>query len=238
MLLCMIKLLLIGLLLIQPASGTTARIRNRALPVADVGAVTYGISVPNNYNAGNPRPLVLALHPGGPRVAYYGSRFIEQVVLPGLGDLQAIVVAPDCPARSWSDPVADRAVVELLEQVRQDYAIDGQRILVTGFSMGGGGAWFMSSEHPDLYTGAIAIAAPVGDIPVERLGIIPTYVIHSRDDRVVPFGPAEQTATQLSTLGRVVKFDSLSGPGHGDMSEYVSALRRGVEWVVEQWDAQ
>jgi predicted peptidase len=163
---------------------------------------------------------------------------MAQVVLRGLGDLRAIVVAPDCPARSWSDPQAERVLLELLEKVRQDYAIDGRRILVTGFSMGGRGTWFMSSQHPDLFTGAIAMAAPVGDIPLDRRGMIPTYVIHSRDDLVVPFAPAERATAQLEALGRTVMFEGLTGPGHGDMADYVDALRRGGLWIAEKWDNQ
>jgi predicted peptidase len=231
----MMKLLLISLLLAQSAVATPSRVRNRTMPVEQVGTITYGISLPGGYDAADPRPLVLALHPGGARVAYYGSRFLQEVVLPGLGELRAVVVAPDCPARSWTDPMADRAVMALLEQVRREYAIDGRRILVTGFSMGGRGTWFMASRHPDLFTGAIVMAGPVGDEPPESRSLIPMYVIHSRDDLIVPFAPAEQTARQLATMGRPIKFEELRGPGHSDMGRYVDALRRGGLWIAEAW---
>lgn len=230
------KLLVIGLVLAQSVVATPGRIRNRTLPVAQVGTITYGISAPADYNVSDPRPLVLALHPGGDRVAYYGSRFLQQVVLPGLSDLGAVVVAPDCPARSWTDPMAERAVLALLEKVRQEYAIDRRRILVTGFSMGGQGTWFMASRHADLFTAAIVMAGPTGNEPLEGRGVIPTYVIHSRDDQVVPFAPAERTAKQLETLGRSVRFEELRGPGHNDMGRYVDALKRGGRWVAEAWN--
>jgi predicted peptidase len=229
------NLLLAALLLAQSATSSPARIRNRTLPVAQVGTITYGISVPTDYDPADPRPLVLALHPGGERVAYYGSRFMQQVVLPGLGDLRAVVVALDCPAPSWTDPMAERAVMALLTKVRQDYAIDGRKILVTGFSMGGRGTWFMASRHADLFTAAIVMAAPVGDEPLDRRGVIPTYVIHSRNDLVVPFAPAERTARQLETMGRRIRFEEIRGPGHHDMGGYVDALRRAGRWVAEGW---
>ena len=94
------KLLFIAFLLGQSAVAAPGRIRNRTMPVEQVGTITYGISVPGSYDAADARPLVLALHPGGPRVAYDGSRFLQQVVLPALGDLRAVVVAPDCPGAS------------------------------------------------------------------------------------------------------------------------------------------
>jgi predicted peptidase len=230
------KLLLIALLLAQPALGPPPRVRNRTLPVEHVGTITYGISVPGGDDPADPRPLVLALHPGGARAAYYGSRFLQEVVLPGLGELRAVVVAPDCPARSWTDPMADQAVMALLEQVRRDHAIDGRRILVTGFSMGGRGAWFMSSHHPDLFTAAIVMAGPVGDEPIGKRSLMPTYVIHSPEDLVVPFAPAEQAARQLAAMGRPIKFEEVRGPGHSDMGGYVDALRRAGRWIAEAWN--
>jgi predicted peptidase len=132
--------------------------------------------------------------------------------------------------------LAERAVLELIEQVRREYAIDHRRILVTGFSMGGRGTWFMASHHPDLFTGAIVMAGPVGDDPIDNRGAIPTYVIHSPEDRVVPFAPAEHAAQQLAALGRPIKFEALRGPGHSDMAGYVDALRRAGHWIAEAWD--
>jgi predicted peptidase len=227
--------LLAALLLVQTATEPSVRIRNRTLPVDKVGTITYGISAPADLKPSDPRPLVLALHPGGPRVAGYGSRFLQQVALPGLADLRAVVVAPDCPAGSWADPGAERAVLTLVEKVRQEFAIDSRRVLVMGFSMGGQGTWFMSSRHADLFTAAIVMAGPLGNEPLERRGTIPTYVIHSRNDEVVPFAPAERTARQLETLGRLVRFEELRGPSHGDMGRYVDALQRAGRWVADAW---
>jgi predicted peptidase len=195
----------------------------------------YGISIPGDYNARQPRPLVLALHPGGERRPYYGSSFMQGIVSPALEDLNAIIVAPDCPTRAWSDPVADEAVMALLQSVLGEYAVDRRRILVTGYSLGGRGTWFMSSRHADFFTAAIPIAGSSGDEPLERLGRIPTYVIHSRDDQVVPFDPDERTTRELEQLGRIVKFEALQGLGHYEMGGYVEAFTRAGRWVTEQW---
>src|SRR5439155_14516230 len=131
---------------------------------------------------------------------YYGSVFARQVVAAGLRDLQPIILAPDCPTRSWTDPQADRAVMTLMQNALEAYSIDRTKILVVGFSLGGRGTWFMSSHHSDLFTAAIPMAASSGDGPVERLATMPTYIIHSRDDEVVPFGPPEPHARAVETL--------------------------------------
>jgi predicted peptidase len=202
----------------------------------DAGKILYGISIPAGYTSSEPRPLILALHPGGQRTPYYGLSFMRGIVSPALKDLGAIIVAPDCPTRAWSDPAAERAVMALLETVMRDYAIDRRRILVTGFSLGGRGTWFMSARHSDFFTAAIPIAGSSGDEPLERLGRIPTYVIHSRNDQVVPFAPDQQTTLQLEKLGRVVRFEALEGLGHYEMGGYVDSLARAGRWVVERWN--
>ncbi|HEV8317445.1 MAG TPA: hypothetical protein VGQ10_08545, partial [Vicinamibacterales bacterium] len=130
------KLVLLAVLIAQIPTPP-ARVQNKTLEAEGVGTITYGISVPNDYRPEQPRPLILALHPGGQRMAFYGSQFMRQIVLPALGDLRAIIVAPDCSARAWGDPTCDRAVMTLLRKVQEEYTVDKRRVLVTGFSMGG-----------------------------------------------------------------------------------------------------
>ena len=231
-------LLLVAALLMQVPASSTGRVQNKSLDTEDVGTITYGISVPADYRQGEPRPLILALHPGGQRMAFYGSQFMRQIVLPALGDLQAIVVAPDCSERAWGDAKCDKAVMTLLGKVQEEYTIDRRRVLVTGFSMGGRGTWFMASHHPDLFTAAIPVAASTGDEPPERLAKMPTYVIHSRADERVPFEPAEKNARALEKLGRTVRFEELQGVGHFAMGGYIDSIRRAGQWVAERWKKQ
>jgi predicted peptidase len=106
---------------------------------------------------------------------------------------------------------------------------------VVGFSMGGRGTWFMASRHPDLFTGAIPMAASTGDEPIDRLGTIPTYIIHSRDDEVVPYEPAERNARALEKMKRNVEFETVWDIGHFQMGGYVESLRRAGRWMASQW---
>ncbi len=199
-------------------------------------SMRYAVSVPRGYDGRAPVPLVLALHPGGDRFPYIGGAFMEQVILPALYyDLDAIVIAPDAPGQSWTDDTSEQAVLALVRRIMRDQAIDARRVLVAGFSMGGRGTWTMSARHPDLFTGAIVMAGSTGDTPVADLGRIPTYVIHSREDDVVPFRPAERTARELEGLGRTVHFDPIDGAGHFDMGSYVEPLQRGVRWILDRW---
>jgi len=228
------KPLIVAALFAALLQAPAFRLQQKTLQTPDGTTLLYGRAVPGDYDPKQPRPLVLALHPGGEKAPYYGAQYMRAVFLPGLRELNPIMVAPDCPTRAWSDPAAEHAVMALMENVLSEYSIDRGRILVVGFSLGGRGTWFMESRHSDLFTAAIVMAGTT-DESLEGLARIPTYIIHSRDDKVVPFGQAEQRAAALERMGRPVKFDMLEGLGHFDMDGYSPALLRAGSWVAERW---
>ena len=220
----------LALLLAQP---TAPRFEQRVFKTPNGLTMRYGLSVPGDYNASRPRPLVLALHPGGSG-PYYGDGFLRSIFLPGLRDLAPIMIAPDVPGRAWTEPSAEQAVMALVTAMIDEFAVDRQRILVVGFSLGGAGTWYLSSRHPDRFTAAIVMAGR-SEEPLAGLARIPTYVIHSRNDEVVPFGQAEERVRSLERMGRLVRFDALSGVSHYEMGSYMDALARGGRWVGERW---
>lgn len=200
-----------------------------------VGRVHYAVSVPDGYDPAKPAPLVLVLHPGGPRIPYYGLEFMRGVVEPALRQLRPIMIAPDCPARDWSDAGCEKAVLTLVDEAMRGYNIDRQRVLVVGYSMGGRGSWHMAARHADLFTAAIPMAASTRGLSADQLGRQPTYIIHSRADEVVPFGPSDRMARDLKQLGRDVQFGALDDLTHFDMAAYVDALRVAGRWVASRW---
>jgi predicted peptidase len=205
------------------------------LPSGD--EMTYAISVPDGYD-GSPadrRPLVLALHPGGGGGPYYGSWFMQALVEPALRDWGAVIVAPDVPGRSWASSESERAALALLDDVASRYAIDPERVLVTGFSMGGAGVWYLATRNPDRFTGAIAIAGRPRDEDLDALASLPLYLIHSPDDEVVPYEPVEEAALMLAERGYAVQLLSVAGFSHYTTTAYVGPLRAGGEWMMEQW---
>ena len=226
----------VALALLASAAGAQT-VEQHVYPVPDPGGMRYAISIPDG-NPSEPVPLILALHPGGGRTPYYGGLFMQQIVAPALRDWNAIIVAPDCPTRAWTSDVAEQAVVALLNDVMANHTIDRERILVTGFSLGGRGTWFMATHHPDLFTGAIVMAGSPRDDPLDALGQMPIAVIHSHDDEVVAFEPARQAVDALEARDHPVRFTELWGVGHYTMGSYIGPLRDAGNWIREQWEEQ
>mgnify|MGYP001458653190 CR=1 FL=1 len=213
------------------------RVIETAFDLGEGEAMRYAISLPADYESSpqEPRPLILALHPGG-RSAYYGSWFMQTIVEPGLRDWGAVIVAPDVPDERWATERSERALLALLDDVLARHAIDPTRILVTGFSMGGRGTWYMAARHADLFTGVIVMATGPGEGSLESLSRTPLYIIHSPDDEVVPYPPVEELAVRLAGRGYPIQMMSLPGANHGMMGDYVAPLRAAGQWLWREWD--
>ncbi|MCC7009559.1 MAG: alpha/beta fold hydrolase [Acidobacteria bacterium] len=224
------SLVLVSLLLLSQPS--TSGVERLTLRVDGAEPLRYALSLPPKGGPRSGRPLVLALHPGGPRFPYYGAAFVEQVVGPAVAPLDAVIVAPDCPANAWTDPAAERAVLALVDHVMGEVAIDRRRVIVVGFSMGARGAWFLSARHAAVVTGAVIAAGSPGDQPIDTLAPVPTYVVHSRDDEVVPFAPTERAVRDLQRLKREIRFEALTGLRHYDTAKYIESIARGIRWVL------
>ncbi|MEO1084427.1 MAG: alpha/beta fold hydrolase, partial [Acidobacteriota bacterium] len=148
----------------------------------------YAVDVPEVEGEG-PRPLVLALHygfdRGRPFPPFYGGAFLERVVAPGLRELDAYVVAPDSHGKGWGDPEIAGPVLELLDRLAADPRIDGGQVIVTGYSMGGAGAWFFAAEHTERFAAAVPMAGRLRPEWIEGVGDLPVHVLHSRNDELI-----------------------------------------------------
>ena len=197
--------------------------------------VAYAISIPANYSASKPVPLILALHfgVGGGSADGAGGDVVEILVGPALAELNAIIVAPDSIKGNWSTPENEKAVNELLDMVVGRYAIDKKKIAVTGYSMGGTGSWAFAEKFPQRFSAAIPIASQP---PASATGWkLPVLAIHSRNDQVAPYGPVEARIAQLQKAGVNAKLILLSGVTHYETDRFQGALQQAVPWLREIW---
>jgi predicted peptidase len=225
--------LLLSTMVAAPARAPIKRLEFRD---PRFGTVRYALALPPRTDPPQPVTLVLALHSGGGTIPYYGGAFLDRLVAPALDGFNWILLAPDCPAASWDDPAAERATVALTQYVARRYRVDRSRVLITGFSLGGHGTWFLSSRHPELFTAAIPMAGWTDDESPPRLAAIPTFIIHGDHDQVVPFPPVFKLWERLRAAGRNVQLETVTGATHYDTPAYLGALRRAAEWVRAQWE--
>jgi predicted peptidase len=177
-------------------------------------------------------PLVLALHFGGaPDGA--GRAMLDILIQPALGELGAIIVAPDSIQGSWSTPQNEQAVNALLSAVEQSYKIDQRKVVVTGYSMGGAGVWSWAAKYPERFSAAVPVSGR--PTPSAANWRVPVFAIHSRNDEVNPIGPTEQRIAELKKSGVNAQMVVLTGMSHYETNRYVGGLRQAIPWIQEIW---
>ena len=203
------------------------------LTLAQTGAPTihYAISVPPRYH-GEPVPLVLALHFGGdPEGA--GRSMLDILIQPALGDLGAVIVAPDALGGGWSSAQNEQAVNALLAAVEKSYAIDQKKVIVTGYSMGGAGTWYWADKYPDRFSAAVPVSGR--PTPPAATWRVPVFAVHSRDDQTNPIGPTEQRIAELKKQGVNAQIVVLTGISHFQTNRFVGGLRQALPWIQQVW---
>lgn len=197
------------------------------------GTLRYTISVPAGYDAHDPAALVVALHYAGEVTPFYGRDVLDKLFAPALAALRPIIVAPDAlEGGTWLTATNERAVIWLTRSVMKTYAIDPKRVLLTGFSMGGKGTWYLGGRHQDLFTAAIPIAGGPAGAADWR---IPVLVIHAEQDEMLPIGPTRRHVEELRAKGARVELRAVAELTHYQTALYAGPLRDTVGWLMEVW---
>lgn len=243
-------------------ADTTVRLTTGTWVSPEGTRIRFAMVVPA-MRPGQLLPLVVALHGQASTrdtvPPYYGQRSLEALFGPALRPLGAIIIAPDAPHNNWTHPVAERAIVSLLGELKHRYPIDTMRTLITGISMGGMGTWFIANRHPKLFRAAVpltsfplvrlttidseGLTAAFDEMAKDRSGAwtlpyrdVPVYAIHSRQDERVPFAAESTLVSMIKARGGNVTFVAVDSLKHGPAIAYQGALRGSVYWIRRQWD--
>jgi predicted peptidase len=210
-------------------------VKELTLKLGSGADLRYTLALPPSFSLDRSYPLVLALHYGGQVTPYYGKGYLTNLVLPALGDLNAVMIAPDCPGAGWTDPQSESAVMELLRVIQNDYPIDNRRIVVTGYSMGATGTWDFVFKHPRLFSAAIVVSGmPPRGIVLNDPGT-PILAIHSRDDELFPLEAVRKFVRTCESQGIAVELRVVAGLSHYHTDRFVPALREAVPWIKRAW---
>ena len=181
--------------------------------------MNYLLYLPADYGKeqGKKWPLILFLHGAGERgddvnkVKLHGP---PKLVEGSAGDSPArkfIVVSPQCAPNKWWDP---REVITLLDEVSQKYAVDPDRVYLTGLSMGGFGTWETAARNPERFAAIAPICGGGDPRRVRSLKDTPTWVFHGDKDPTVPVQRSIEMVDALKQVGNDAKFTRYPDAGH------------------------
>jgi predicted peptidase len=170
----------------------------------------YLLFLPEGYkeNADKRWPAILFLHGAGER-----GTDLEMVKRHGPPKIVAnkpnfpfIVISPQCPpGERWSNDL----LIHLLDDAIARYAIDTNRIYLTGLSMGGYGTWALGSAHPEKFAAIAPICGGGETISVllsgrekaKWLRTLGVWAFHGAKDLVVRLEESERMVNAFKRAG-------------------------------------
>ena len=196
----------------------------------------YTVYVPKGYDGGRKFPVVLFLHGSGERG--------DDGILPaqvGLGPaimnapeaFQAIAVFPQA-RRTWAAGSDDaKAALAALDEVVREYKCDPMRVVLTGLSMGGRGAWEVASAEPARFSAVVPVCGMGKPESAKTLAPLPTWAFVGDADRDATVLNTRAMIEAIRAAGGTPKFTEYRGVGHNswDRAYETPAL---VEWMLAQ----
>jgi predicted peptidase len=135
-----------------------------------------------------PRPLILFLHGAGEAGVNNTAQVNGNIdnLLAEARRRGAFLYAPQSTG-NWSGRGLTDNVMTMIDRALLNYAVDADRIYVTGLSNGGGGTWNMLSRYGERFAAGIPICgvAPPGDYLATNLIDEPFWAFHARNDGTV-----------------------------------------------------
>ncbi len=178
--------------------------------------MNYLVRLPSGYNVKKRilYPAIFFLH--GAHERGNNLDLIKKVGPPSYAEQQKrfpfIVIAPQCPDFSrW----ADLDLMQLMENSIKKYNIDRKKIYLTGFSMGGYGAWNLAIEHPDFFAAIAPVCGGGYAQKSDRIKDLPVWVFHGDSDEIIPIEKSKEMVAALNAAGnKQVKFTIYKNTGH------------------------
>ncbi len=183
--------------------------------------------VPRNVK--QPAPLIITLHGAGGR----GARALEHM-RDDADSIGAILIAPDSIDRTWDVIIDDlgpdvEQIDAKLEIVFDAFAIDVDRIAVSGFSDGASYALTLGVMNGDLFTHVIAFSPGFLVAPVQ-VGTPRIFISHGTQDEILPIDRcSRRLAPALKRAGYDVTYREFDG-GH---TVTAAVARAAMDWFTD-----
>lgn len=119
----------------------------------DGSTIEYILYSPECKDGDGPYPMILYLHGAGFRGGNADLLFISGLTgfLATCMDIPAYVVSPQLGFGKFWPEIAGM-VMELVGAIGSGYPVDPERIIITGHSMGGSGAYEIGARYPSVFS--------------------------------------------------------------------------------------
>ena len=141
--------------------------------------------------------MIIILHGMGGRGETTHPKWISRL------EDQFVIACPSYPMGAWWSAQAERLILELIQKIQKIYAIDRNRVFLSGLSNGAIGAFWIGMNYPDRVAGVVPIAGGITERLMHflvNLRNTPIYIVHGKNDPVFPVGYLRRVHRILSDM--------------------------------------
>lgn len=213
-------------LLAAAAALAQGKFEELSFTAEDGVARPYIVYTPSSIREGEQRPLLVHLHGAisspniraNPLASAQRSSFLK------LADAGRYYVLFPYGQKNagWFDPVGVNMVLGEVDETLRRFPADPDRVILSGFSDGGSGTFYIAATRPGRFAGFLAmngslpVAAHLGTDPLypANLNRKPLYVINTRSDMLYP---AQMMEPVIRLLSQLVPLENSTPEGGHDM---------------------
>lgn len=207
----------------------------------DAGEHKYVLFVPVNYNPTKKWPVILFLHGAGERGTdgvQPTSIGLGPLIRERMGSFPFLAVFPQCEdvkgrvLVGWQadSPDAKRAL-QILDEVEKDFSVDTKRRILTGWSMGGYGAWSIAAADPDRWSAVVAVSGGGDPEQAAKLKDVPVWAIHGATDMAILPDETRKMIDALKKSGGKPRHTEVAGVAH-DVWRVAYDSDELYEWIL------
>jgi pimeloyl-ACP methyl ester carboxylesterase len=197
---------------------------------ADDSEQPYALYVPRHADPSHKYPLVLSLH-----MEETDHLFNLRQIIPPRSEAQFIIACPSARGGMGYRGLAEKDVYDVIADVKRRFAIDEDRIYLTGISTGGGGALWLALTRPDLWAAVAPLCAETPE-GIETLAgnalNLPVQLFHGESDPIVPASSSRKWQKRFLDLGVHAEYTEYPGIRH---NAWERAYRNGgvLDWFAK-----
>jgi predicted peptidase len=195
----------------------------------------YVVHLPPDYGERRKRfPLIVFLHGSGEcgrSLAKVEKTPVLKYARAHADEFPFIVIAPQSPSdKDWWQV---ESLDALLDHALASYAIDVDRVYLTGFSMGGYGTWDWACHRPRAFAAIAPIAGQGNDDWAGDLKNVPVWAFHGAKDKAVSPTEEKRMVDAVNRAGGNAKLTLYPDAGHDAWSR-TYADPSFFAWLLEQ----
>lgn len=221
----------------NPSTEIQASFTQNSFSSSANGNLGYWLYKPKNPTQN--MPLIVYLHGGSGRgsdlnLVITGSlpQFLYNNTIK---DIPAYILIPQCPANLVWEQMTP-SVLEMIDNVKNTYQINPNKISLTGHSLGGTGVWKIGSSNSSKFSCIAPLSGSVQTNTASNYINIPVWAFVGSADTIVDPTSSTNIVPMINNLGGNAQIKTYNGATHFDVPDltYKDTSVNLLNWMISK----